>query len=63
MGGYLKCLSSERYSQWTPVADTIGVSSCSTLRKRLHEDDEEVHAFGVDDVEGGIPADVQIITF
>ena len=31
--------------------------------KRLHEDDKEVHAFGVDDVEGFIPAGVQIITF
>jgi len=36
---------------------------CSTFHKRLHEDDEEVHAFGVDDVERFIPADVQIITF
>jgi hypothetical protein len=26
---------------------------------RLHEDDEDVHACGVDDVEGFIPADVQ----
>ena len=63
-GGYLAYLSTERYTcQWTPVADTIGVSSYSTFRERLHEDDKEVHAVGVDDVEAFIPADVQINTF
>jgi hypothetical protein len=63
-GEYLGYLSTERYTcQWTPVADTIGVSSCSTFRERLHEDDKEVHAVGVDDVEVLIPADVQINTF
>jgi hypothetical protein len=30
---------------------------------RLHEDDDELHACGVDDVEGFIPADVWINAF
>jgi len=38
--------------------NTIGVSCYSTFRERLHEDDDEVHAFGVDDVERFIPASV-----
>jgi len=53
----------QRFYQWTPVADYDRGLLCSTFRKRLHEDDEEVHAFGVDDVEESIPAGVQINTF
>ena len=30
---------------------------------RLHEDDDELHACGVDDVEGFISADVRINAF
>jgi len=33
---------------------------CSTFRKTLHDDDDGLHAFGVDDVEVFIPAGVQI---
>jgi hypothetical protein len=41
-GGCLENLSTERNCQWTPVADTIGVSSCSTLRKKLHDYRDDV---------------------
>ena len=34
----------------------------STFNNRLHDDNEEAHAFGVDDVEQIIPASVQINT-
>lgn len=42
----------ERCCQWTPVAEHDRGLLCSTFRKRLHEDDDELHAYGVDDVEG-----------
>ncbi len=32
---------------------------CSTFRERLHDKDDDIHAFGVDDVEVFIPAGVQ----
>jgi hypothetical protein len=37
--------------------------SFSTFRKTLHDDDDELHAFGVDDVEVSIPAGVQKASF
>ncbi len=41
-GGYVENLSHARHSQRTPVGDTIGVSSCSTFRKKLHDYRDDV---------------------
>jgi hypothetical protein len=50
--GFKDNLSHERFCQWTPVAEHDRGLLRSTFRKRLHEDDDEFHAYGVDDVEG-----------
>jgi hypothetical protein len=64
IGGCLENLSTERNCQWTPVADTIGVSSCSTFRKKLHDyRDDVICACGAMMLRVSIPAGVQKNTF
>jgi hypothetical protein len=61
--GYLDNLSYERNRQWTPVADTIGVSPARPSWERLYDLKGDCRrACGADDV-AVIPAMVQINTF
>jgi hypothetical protein len=58
----LKSATSQRRETllWAPVALAVGASCFLALSVlRLNEDNEDVHACGVDDVKRFIPADVQ----
>ena len=45
------------------IGSGVGASFSRPSINRLHEDDDDFHACGVDDVEGVIPANAQINTF